>query len=229
VRDCLQHRIAQRVTTPEKFKLPAEAPKTGVSSDLGAWAKLADDAPKRAAAAAVTWRTGLAGFVTLLLSVLVLKGADVGDIGGPYRWIAIVSLACGAALAIVGLWKALSAEAPPETTGDYDRVIGTHHSVAEYLQAVAEGSWAKLRHARLFVGLSLAAILVGIIAWWAAPLPPKQGKVSITWQTSGGQRTDCGSLVAAEARAVGLQANDATDVVTVKTSDIVRMKQVAIC
>ena len=102
MRDCLQHRIAQRVTTPEKFKLPAEAPKTGVSSDLGAWAKLADDAPKRAAAAAVTWRTGLAGFVTLLLSVLVLEGADVGDIGGPYRWIAIVSLACGAALAIVG-------------------------------------------------------------------------------------------------------------------------------
>lgn len=217
------------MTTPESFKLPAEPPKTGVFSDLDAWAKLADNAPKRAAAAAATWRTGLAGFVTLLLSVLVLKGADVGDIDAPYRWIAIASLGFGAALAIIGLWQALTAEAPPETTGDYNRVIGTHQSVAEYQQAVAQGSWAKLRNARVLVGLSLVAILVGIVAWWAAPSTPKLGKVAITWNTSSGPRTDCGSLVVAEAGVVGLQANDASDVVTVKTSSIVQMKQVATC
>jgi hypothetical protein len=217
------------MTTPPDFIKPTEAPKAGVSRDLQAWQKLTNEGPESASAASATWRNGLAGFVTLLLSVLVLKGTDVGDVAEPYRWIAIVGLVLGALLAIVGLWKALSAEAPLETNGNFDALVRRHNSVAEYLQTVAAQSWKKLDQARFFIGLSLASILVGIIAWWVAPSTSTEGKVSITWHAHNGSRTDCGSLVPAAPRTVAVQANGRSDVVAVPASDIVEMKQVAAC
>lgn len=217
------------MTTPPDFIKPTDAPRAGVSGDLQAWQKLTNEGPERARAAAATWRNGLAGFVTLLLSVLVLKGTDVGDVAEPYRWIAIGGLVLGAILAVVGLWKALSAEAPLESKGDYGAVVDQHNSVAEFLQTVAAHSWRKLDLARFFVGLSLASILVGILGWWVAPATSIEGKVSITWQAQDGPRTDCGSLVAAAPRTVALRANGGSDVVVVNASAIVEVKQVAAC
>lgn len=229
MRHRVQHGTPDVMTKPPSFIKPTAPPQVGISADLQAWQKLTEEAPQRALTAASTWRNGLAGFVTLLLSVLVLKGTDVGGLADPYRWIAIVGLVLGAALAIVGLWRALSAEAPLESTGDFATVLREHTSVAEYQQAVAAHGWRRLAQARFFVGLSLASILVGIIGWWSAPPTPTERMLSITWQAAHGPRTDCGSLVASLPRTVALRVNSGSDAVIVSASEILEVELVASC
>ncbi|BBY46919.1 hypothetical protein MARA_03490 (plasmid) [Mycolicibacterium arabiense] len=75
------------------------------------WDALVDSSIERATATAEKWRTGLAAFVTVVTSVLLLKGPDAQKIA--LRNLAVViPLVAGAGLMILGLWRALEASAP---------------------------------------------------------------------------------------------------------------------
>lgn len=220
------------MTTPPKYRKPEESPAAGTEKNLREWRKLADEAPERARTAAATWRNGLAGFVTVLLSLLVLKGGGIGDIVEPYRWVVFGGVGLGLFCAVIGLWAALSAEAPPEGAGNYDAITRRYDSLAEYLQEGAKRSWEKIAWARRCLVLSLAFILAGVLTWWlvpATPDAPAVGKVSVTWQAEEGSRTVCGSVVPSAPRTVALLPNDSSDVVIVNTVQIVELTQVGEC
>ena len=214
---------------PPPFRRPSRAPDVGAPTDLRDWLALRDAGLTRTAAAAVTWRNGLAGFVTLLMSVLVLKGADLADLAQPNRFVAIGGLLGGATLAIVGLWRTLAAEAPAEGQASYDGVVSRYGSIAAYLQSVASDSQVKLRQARRCVAAALALLLVGVGAWWLAPQATSAGKARITWHDGGTNRTACGDLVASTPNTIALKANSATDPLLLPSSSVVSIDLVSSC
>lgn len=218
--------------TPPKnqdFRLPAEAPSIATAANHNDWTILRDEGLTRAMASAAVWRNGLAGFVTLLTSVLVLKGADLGVLAQPYRSITIVGLLGGTTLAIIGLWYALVAEAPSEGRASFGAVIKVHGSVAEYLQTVALASQNKLRRARGFVAAALFLLLVGLAFWWTGIGEPPSSKVQITWFDGSANRTDCGTPIDSLPQQIGLKTSSTADAMILAPASIVSIKVVPSC
>lgn len=210
-------------------RLSAEAPSASTAADLKHWLALRDEGLTRTKAAAMAWRNGLAGFITLLTSVLVLKGADLSAVAQPYRSVTIVCLLGGATLAIIGLWCALAAEAPAEGRASLQAVVKKHKSVPAYLQDVAFASQKKLRLARRFVAGALILLLGGLAFWWVGPAESSLSKVRITWVDNSVSRTDCGSLIPSLPNEIGLKTNSATDPHILAPASIVSIVVVASC
>lgn len=203
----------QSGTTP--FRKPASAPASSTANDLRAWQRLTEAGPSRAKEAAATWRNGLAGFVTLLTSALVLKGSDLADISGFPKWTAVIGCLGGTVLAIAGLWRALAAEAPAEAQVSYASVISGSGSVAAYEQQQALSSQTALRGARRLVFWALVALVLGIGSWWLAPKDAAPHKAKVSWNDSSTSpatvRHTCGELIAAAPSLLAIQANSGTD------------------
>ena len=211
-------------------RLPQEAPPSEAWSSLVRWRTLDREGFQRAQKSAQTWRNGLAGFVTLLLSVLVLKGSDLSETPEPFRWIAIAGCIGGTILAIWGLWLALDAEAPAESEVELATLLADHGSVAHYEQAMAKRAQDRLRFARKLVMGALALLIVGIGAWWMAPARTTvASQVQVEWATSGTSQRVCGTLLPTGDRHVVVQANSGTDPVTIPTRQIVSITQVDTC
>lgn len=211
------------------FRKPAKAPSTATAADLHDWLALRDAGLTRTTATATAWRNGLAGFVTLLTSVLVLKGADLSAVAQPYRSLSIVGLLGGTTLAIVGLWCALTAEAPVEGRASRGAVVERHGSVAAYLQDVALASQNKLRLARRFVAAALILLLVGLASWWVGLGESASSTVRIMWVDHSVNRTDCGSLIDSLPQEIGLKTNSAADPLILAPASIVSIKVVPSC
>lgn len=193
------------------FRLPDEAPTSTTAADRADWLALRDAGLTRTIATATAWRNGLAGFVTLLTSALVLKGGDLSGVVQPYRFLTTFGLLSGTILAIIGLWRALAAEAPVEGQASLTAVVKKHGSVAGYLQAVALASQKQLSFARRLLAAALVMLLVGLASWWVSPQVSSLSKVSITWVDNSVKRTDCGILVASLPSEIAL-VNDLSDV-----------------
>lgn len=214
---------------PPAFRKPAKAPSAATAADLKDWLALRDEAITRTKASATAWRNGLAGFVTLLTSVLVLKGADLSTVAQPFRWLTILGLLGGATLAIIGLWCALTAEAPAEDRASLQAVVKEHGSVAGFLQDVALASQKRLKFARRFVAAALILIMVGLTFWWVGLAEPSSSKVRITWENSSVKQTDCGTLVPSLPNEIGLKTNSAADPLVLTPASIVSIVSVGSC
>ena len=211
-------------------RLPAQAPSPDVWDSLVRWRALDEAALERARKSAQTWRNGLAGFVTLLLSVLVLKGSDLAETPDPYRWIAIVGCIGGTTLAIAGLWFALGAEAPAESEVDLSVLLATYRSVARYEQSIARRAQERLVWARRLVIAALAALIIGIAAWWSAPAAtPATTAVQVEWLQGGETQQVCGMLLPTGDRQILVRPNGSTDPVVIPMRQVVSVTQVGSC
>ncbi|MFF5308837.1 hypothetical protein [Streptomyces massasporeus] len=121
-------------------------------------------------ASAEAWRNGLAAFITLVGTALVIKGRSSTD-GLPTDWKAAVTALVGGglALAVAGLWQALAAQAghKPEirTLADIHRV---HGSIDAYEVALARRAARRLGLARRLVACALVLLFAGtVLTWWA--------------------------------------------------------------
>ncbi|MFI6999335.1 hypothetical protein [Nocardia sp. NPDC050175] len=181
--------------TPPPFRRPAHGPALSAARDIAEWDALVAGSLDRATATAEKWRAGLAGFVTIITSVLLLKGPDAQKIERPWNLLVIALLIIGVALLVAGLWKALAASAPQSRSQTYAAVIDHHGTVRGYLIAVANTIYRSLDHAKLFVLAALVVFGLGITAWWLVPQTPEKPKAALVSVTMPTGVSSCGTLV----------------------------------
>lgn len=213
-----------------RYRRPPNAPSATAWDDIVRWKRLADTASARAMASAQTWRTGLAGFVTILTSALILKGSDLGSVSAPLKYAVAGLLAGGAGLAVWGLWTALTAESPPQESARYGEILAEFSSIAGYERSVARSSTAALDRSRRRVFVALVALLVGSALWWLAP--PKDDPAShlkVIFADQAEVVTVCGTWLPSPAGELLLQINDTSTPTAVPLSSIQDLAVVNTC
>ncbi|WP_367127330.1 hypothetical protein [Saccharothrix sp. HUAS TT1] len=187
--------MTYRPSLPERPPTPADL------AERDAFQRLVRDSLPTVQASAEKWRTGLAAFITLITTGLVVKGRDVTS-GVPTSWrIAITAaVALGLVLSVIGLWQALTAAAGGKvhslTLPDIQR---DHGSVEAFRVVAARTAARKLDVARAAVAAGLGCLLLGVgLTWWAPAAPPGQLRVE--------QRdtTTCGTLTSGDGATIRL-------------------------
>ncbi len=181
-------------TTPA---LPSPAPKPPTSVDIAnrqEWEALVDGSVDKVQASAEKWRLGLASFVTIVTSVLILKGpATLAEMALAPRVATVLLLTVAVAYAIWGLWAALEASAPTLEQQSLPGVVEKHGTVRSFRVAQANRSAGLIRIARSRVGLSLVYFISGILLWWLATGPVAANASAVTIST--GSSEVCGELL----------------------------------
>jgi tetratricopeptide (TPR) repeat protein len=150
---------------------PPGRPRPVSDADREAFDALVRDSATAVRSMAAAWRTGLTALVTLVTTGVILKGrTDTTDL--PFRWRIAVTLAIGAglALAALGLWQALAAEAGARTRlHTLDDIRARHASVQAYQAGQAAAAGRRLQAARNLVAVALGLLLAGVLLTWWAP------------------------------------------------------------
>jgi hypothetical protein len=161
--------------------------------------------------AAESWRTGLAGFLAILVAVFFVKGKDsFSDIDGAWwkRALAALLLAAGL-LALYGAYRALRAaygtprdeylgEIPPLFRLLYPttpRDIYKYGTVSAWRHASAQTAVGDLRQAKLATVLSLVAFGAAATITWFAPGPAAPAFVAVSYHESGTAKKACGKVL----------------------------------
>ncbi|MCV7372082.1 hypothetical protein H5P33_05070 [Mycolicibacterium arabiense] len=184
------------------------------------WDALVDSSIERATATAEKWRTGLAAFVTVVTSVLLLKGPDAQKIALPWNLAVVIPLVAGAGLMILGLWRALEASAPSLTTVDYTSVVATYGTVRAYLVAAATAVTAQVDKAKFWVAWALVAFAFGIVAWWLVPIKEDAPKPLMTVTDHRGIVVACGTFVESKNNTITLRPRGTDTTVTAVLRDV---------
>jgi hypothetical protein len=155
-------------------RLPEQAPTPADLAERDRFQKLVAESLPAVRASAETWRNGLAAFITLVTTAVVIKGrSTAAEVPTGWRIAITILIALGLALAVVGLWQTLTAQAGarPEalTLADIHERYG---SVQAYQVATALRAGRRLTFARYAVAAALTALLTGIaLTWWAPAMP----------------------------------------------------------
>ncbi|MFE5285462.1 hypothetical protein ACFRAQ_10915 [Nocardia sp. NPDC056611] len=181
--------------TPPPFRRPQHGPPSSAARDIAEWDALVAGSIDRATATAEKWRTGLAGFVTIVTSVLLLKGPDAQKLAHPWHALVIGLFVLAVVLLVAGLWQALSASAPQSHSRDYASVIGAYGSVRAYSITVANTINDALDRAKVFVLVALIAFASGIAAWWLVPQVSEKARATLVSVAMPTGNATCGALV----------------------------------
>jgi hypothetical protein len=122
-------------------------------------------------ASAQTWRTGLAAFITLVTTGVIIKGpSTTAGLATGWRFAVTLLLGGGLILAVVGLWLALAAEAgtDPEKQTLQD-IRAAHGTLTGYEVHLAAKSADRLQWGRRIVAVAVLLLLAGIGVTWLAP------------------------------------------------------------
>jgi hypothetical protein len=170
---------------PPLVRKPASAPSRADLAERDRYAKLAAASMDTVRASARTWRTGLAAFITLVTTGVVIKGRDTtSGLTGSWRATVTVLVGGGLLLAVVGLWQALAAEAgtdpKKQTLHDIRAGYGT---LAAYQVHLADVAARRLQWGQRIVAAAVAFLLVGIaVTWWApAAAPTRPAYIRVTY------------------------------------------------
>jgi hypothetical protein len=194
--------------------------------------------------AAESWRTGLAGFLAILIAIFFVKGkSSFDDISGSgWKWALGTLLGVSAGLALFGAYRAIRAaygvprdeylgEVPwffrpfPPTT---PRHIYDYSTVSAWRHAMARTSVNDLRWAKLATLGSLAAFVAAAAITWAAPGRPATTYTKVTFRKAGTTATACGESVKATSDTITIKlAPSGTQ--TIPVSDTVSVAVVKSC
>ncbi|WP_287001871.1 hypothetical protein [Gordonia sp. UBA7860] len=214
---------------PAKYRRPTQPPPADAAANLAAWDLLLDNSIERATATAEKWRAGLAGFIALITSLLIIKGPDAQKIPAPWIYVLVIAFAAGIVLAIIGLWKAQSASSPGLDSVDYTEVIKKYGSIRTYSVAVAIGSADKITTAKRFVAGALIALGVGVVAWWLVPASEPQATEQVRVTLRSGA-TLCGKITeTAPAAGLPLKLSGTQTTIRVPVADLLSVTSVADC
>ncbi len=173
---------------------PAAPPSPSDLKERDRYATLTSESLVTVRASAQTWRNGLAAFITLVTTGVVIEGRDnTAGLTAGWRIVVTALIAGGLALAVVGLWQALAAEAG---TGiqiqTLEGIRARYLTLDAYQVSLAVNAAHRLQRGRYAVVGALACLLAGVIVtWWApgqAAAPPAY--VQVTY----GGKTICGPL-----------------------------------
>ena len=159
---------------PPPARLPDSAPTASDLGDRDRYATVTAGSLDAVRASAKAWRNGLAAFLTLVTTGVIIKGRDTaGDLATGWRAVITILIGGGLALAIVGLWQALGAEAgtnvKPE---DLDDIRRENTTLDLYLLELARDAARRLQRGRYTVAGALICLLAGVIVTWWAPAQP---------------------------------------------------------
>ena len=112
---------AEGTRQPAAYRRPEHPPSLSDIADKEAFAAMVQSSIIDVRASAEKWRTGMAALVSLVTAGLLLKGPEsTKGLSTCWRVAVSVLLIGGLALAITGLWRALTAAAGTPTAYDYD-------------------------------------------------------------------------------------------------------------
>lgn len=185
---------------PPPYRKPDRAPSAADLDNRDRWRALTDTSLASVQGAAEKWRAGLAAFVTLATGGLLLKGPDAaGDLTTGWLVPLTIFALGGLALAIAGLWLALSAAAGSPAKLNLNQVVADYGGVRQFEVACAQKASDQLRWAKILVAASLGGFVLAIGTWWWAPSAPASPPAMIRISTPAGPI--CGTLVGASGQA----------------------------
>lgn len=177
-------------------------------------------------ASAEVWRNGLAAFVTLVSTAVVLKGrTTAGDLPTGWRIAVTLFIGGGLALAVAGLWHALAAQAGSQplriTLADIHRAYG---SLDAFNLATAIRVADRLTVARRTVALALACLFVGTALTWWAP-GAEAGPLRVAYSTG----TACGTVLSEDSGVLHLKVAGEAAPAVIPLAHVISMTPVADC
>lgn len=205
---------------PPTFRKPGRGPSASALDDIEQWGALVASSVERATSTAEKWRTGLAAFVTVVTSVLLLKGPDAQQIEFPWKLVVIVPLVIGAGLMILGLWRALQASAPSLTTADFTSVIANYGTVRAYMIGAANEVTAQLEKSKFWVVWALVAFGSGILAWWLVPAKSDTPNSLVSVTDKHGIIVSCGAFVESKNNTITLRPQGSDQAMTIPLRDV---------
>jgi hypothetical protein len=167
-------------------RLPTAPPSPRDLDERDRYATLTSESLATVRKSAQTWRNGLAAFITLVTTGVVIKGRD-NTAALTVGWKIAVTLLIGGglALAVVGLWQALVAEAG---TGiqvqTLEEIRADYLTLDAYQVSLAIKAANRLQSGRYVVVGALVCLMAGVVVTWWAP-------ANVT-----GKKTICGTLQA---------------------------------
>ncbi len=164
-----------RGTSGARPRRPAGPPTAADLAERDAFQQLAARALPEVRASAEAWRNGLATFITLITTAVIITGRGAThQLAVEWRLIVSLLVAGGLVLAVSGLWHALAAQAggsPHAWTRD--TVREQFGSVQAMETAMAYQAARRLVRARYLVATAIALLLAGTVStWWAPPATP---------------------------------------------------------
>lgn len=174
------------------------------------------------------WRTGLAGFVTLVTAGLLIKGPEsAADITTGWRALLTALLGAGLAAAIAGLWVALRAASGNVNTTSLDQVVQTYGSLDAMQVSRARDTVRFLRAAQVLIAASLLLLGAGLLSWWWAPTKAPSPPAYLQVTTDGG--TVCGELNSADGQTIVLTVAGQRHLATIPFAAVANVHVVASC
>jgi hypothetical protein len=214
---------------PYRPRLPERAPTPADLAERDRFQKLVAESLPSVRASAETWRNGLAAFITLVTTAVVLKGrSTTADLTTGWRVAITILIGVGLGLAVVGLWQALAAQAGarPETLTLTD-IHARYGSIQAHQVAMALRAAQRLTVARYAVAAALASLLAGIaLTWWAPAAPPNPPAYL---RVGHGQQTTCGVLSAASNGQLQVTPAGRTAPTTIDLTEVTSLAVVARC
>lgn len=153
-----------------RYKKPAEPPPPFALRNLDDWEKLVDTSLDRVTEMAQRWQAGLAGFIGIITAILLLEGGKTSELAhGWALYTVMVLLLAAVLLAVVGLWKALAASAPPHAMATYDQIIASHGTIRAYKLDAAKTALRRLSQAKILMAIAFVLLGAAIVVWWTVP------------------------------------------------------------
>lgn len=215
--------------TPAVAEKPAARPRPVSAADREAFDALAKDALPAVRSMAAAWRTGLAALITLVTTGIILKGrTDATSLALPWRIAVTLAVGAGLALAILGLWHALAAEAGARARlHTLDDILARYASVQAYQVGQAAAAARRLQAARIVVAAALGLLLAGVLLTWWAPAAPASPPAYLKVTYPGG--TVCGTLQSADGGIVRLTVAGAHQPVTIPLTTVTNLAVTPTC
>jgi len=208
---------------------PTTTPSEGSLAQRDAFIALARQSLQAVRASAEAWRNGLTAFLTLVTAGVIIKGRDTtAGLSVPWRIAITALIGGGLALAIIGLWRVLAAQAGSRyrlvTRDDIRRGYGT---VEAYQVAMAERATADLHMGRRLVFAALSLLLLGVgVSWWAPPAPAgPPAFVKATFDST----EACGALRSADNGQLHLDVTGRRDPVIIPFNHLSNLAVVSAC
>jgi hypothetical protein len=212
-----------------RARKPALAPTKTDLDERNRHAKLAMGSIDTVRASAQTWRTGLAAFITLVTTGVIIKGPETtNSLAVGWRAVITVLIGGGLLLALVGLWQALAAEAgtdPKKQT--LQDIRAAHDTLTAYEVYLAAQAADRLQWGRRAVGVAVLFLLVGIGITWCAPTAAPSSPVYV--MVVHGHAITCGIPQPAAAGQLGLTVNSGRDPVLIPFTQITSLALATAC
>lgn len=218
--------MADETRAESDFRLPDSAPSTIDAENLRGWDAYVDESIAQAASNAEKWRAGLAGFVSLLFTVLVFSGpSNFHLMASPWGLVALLCFVAGVVALVAALWIALAASAPAMRLRRRDQIVPSGQSIRAHRIAVAIRTERNLVYARTVMVGALALVLAGLVVWGTAPLAEEVKTAPVLFEltlTSGGDPV-CGELLSSSSGVIVLKVGDSSSPVQVELTEIVAL------